>query len=224
MNPSTDDPSSSMRRVPQQERSRQKVDAMVDAAERLIGEHGWDALSTSEIAEAAGVSVATLYQFFPDKRAIAQVVAHRFVDRFVAEVEGANAAQEAADAEVWWSDIDRTWAAIAKLNRESAAFARIQFGDSIDLHLLDDELTNSEVVIARLGDVHGGGPAPDDPEVRLVMTVLVTAVGPLFTLAFRDNPDGDPAVLREITTLVRGYILTKFADQLPRDDAGGSAG
>ena len=55
------------RRVPAQERSRRRVERILDAAARLVVEHGVDALTTRDIAEAAEVPVASLYQYFADK-------------------------------------------------------------------------------------------------------------------------------------------------------------
>jgi len=58
------------RREPQQQRSRQTVEVMLDAVERVLRRHGVDAITTNRIAEAAGVSIGSVYQYFPDKRAI----------------------------------------------------------------------------------------------------------------------------------------------------------
>jgi len=200
---------SGMRRIPKQERSRKRVEAMVDAAERLIGEHGYDALTTTQIAEAAGVTVATLYQFFPDKRAVTQRVVERLLDQFVDEV----ARQPDAEPDSpWWNDIERTWRVIAHFKKRSPAFAQVEFGDSIDLHLLDENLTNSEVVTARISLNHGGEQPMEDPAMRQVMTIVATAVTPLYALAFKDDPDGDPVILEEIATMVRSYITAKFGE------------
>lgn len=55
-------------RVPQQARSRQKRDALLEAAARLFKEHGYDATTADDIAAAAGVSVGTFYSYFRNKR------------------------------------------------------------------------------------------------------------------------------------------------------------
>lgn len=55
------------RRVPSQERSRRRVEALLDAAGRLVAEEGVDAVSTRRVAEDAGIPVATLYQYFADR-------------------------------------------------------------------------------------------------------------------------------------------------------------
>jgi AcrR family transcriptional regulator len=53
------------RRLPRQQRARHTVDAIFEATERLAAAHGFDALNTRLIAERAGVSIGSLYQYFP---------------------------------------------------------------------------------------------------------------------------------------------------------------
>lgn len=61
-------------RQPRQQRSQEMVQRIIDAALALISQSGIEALTTNHIAEAAGVSVASIYQFFPNKLAIVQAV------------------------------------------------------------------------------------------------------------------------------------------------------
>lgn len=58
------------RRLPQQDRSRFLVGVIRTAALRILREEGSDALTTNRIAEVAGVAVASVYQYFPNKEAI----------------------------------------------------------------------------------------------------------------------------------------------------------
>lgn len=67
----------SPRRAPSQQRSRERVERMLAAASALIAEQGSDAMRMGEVAERAGVSIGSLYQFFPDKRAIIWALAER---------------------------------------------------------------------------------------------------------------------------------------------------
>lgn len=71
-----------MRKAPQQARSREMVERIVAAGREVLVQHGYDAFSTNRVATAAGVSPGSLYQYFPDKAAILEVV----IDRYWEEV------------------------------------------------------------------------------------------------------------------------------------------
>src|ERR1700742_3061037 len=68
-------------RMPVQERSRHKVKLIFEATIRLLEKGGLDALNTNAIAASAGVSIGTLYQFFPNKEAILDALADQEVAR-----------------------------------------------------------------------------------------------------------------------------------------------
>jgi AcrR family transcriptional regulator len=70
------------RRLPAQARSRQRVDAMLDAFSHLLMEQGFDSLTTHMVAERAGVPVGTLYQFFPNKFALATALSRKHRSQF----------------------------------------------------------------------------------------------------------------------------------------------
>ena len=68
------------RRVPRQERSRAIVEAILEAARRILTHDGLAALTTSRIADLAGVSVGSLYRYFPNKQAIVAAVLETLQD------------------------------------------------------------------------------------------------------------------------------------------------
>ena len=63
-------PTTSPRRRPRQARAQATVDAIVKATARVLVEEGYDRASTNRIAHAAGVSIGSLYQYFPSKEAL----------------------------------------------------------------------------------------------------------------------------------------------------------
>jgi AcrR family transcriptional regulator len=65
------------RRKPLQERARHKIELILEAATRLIDKDGLEALTTNRIAETAGISIGTLYQYFADKQAILDKLGQR---------------------------------------------------------------------------------------------------------------------------------------------------
>src|ERR1041385_532898 len=65
------------RKQPQQDRARATVDALLEATTRILVRDGYDRASTNRIALAAGVSIGSLYQYFPSKEApVAALVEH----------------------------------------------------------------------------------------------------------------------------------------------------
>jgi AcrR family transcriptional regulator len=64
--------------MPSQRRSRERVEKILNCAATLIAAKGSDATRMSEVAEMAGISIGSLYQYFPDKGAIIQTLARRY--------------------------------------------------------------------------------------------------------------------------------------------------
>lgn len=74
----------SSRRIPRQQRSRATVDAIVEAAAHVLATRGWAKFTTNEVALAAGASIGSLYQYFPDKLALVDSVRTRHLDAVLA--------------------------------------------------------------------------------------------------------------------------------------------
>ena len=70
------------RKLASQERSRATVDALVEATARVLINEGYDRASTNRIADVAGVSIGSLYQYFPSKEALVAAV----IDRHTQEI------------------------------------------------------------------------------------------------------------------------------------------
>jgi AcrR family transcriptional regulator len=68
------------RRVPVQRRSRETVDAVLIAAAQVFETHGYTGGTTNRIAQVAGVSIGTLYQYFPSKEALAVALLERHIE------------------------------------------------------------------------------------------------------------------------------------------------
>lgn len=69
------------RRKPKQQRARHTVEVVLQGTVRVLGREGVDAVTTNRIAEAAGVSIGSLYQYFPDKHSIFKALHARHAQR-----------------------------------------------------------------------------------------------------------------------------------------------
>jgi AcrR family transcriptional regulator len=76
------------RKAASQERSRATVDALVEATARILVREGFDKASTNRIAEVAGVSIGSLYQYFPSKEALVAAVIARHQQEIMRTVRG----------------------------------------------------------------------------------------------------------------------------------------
>ena len=77
---------SSSRRKPKQRRARETVDAVLEAVVKLLKREGFTAVTTNRVAQVAGVSIGSVYQYFPDKQAIFVALHQRHIqeiDRIV---------------------------------------------------------------------------------------------------------------------------------------------
>jgi len=84
------DPKAAMRKTPRQARSRATVDAIVTAGARVLDTRGWSGFTTNEVANVAGVSIGSLYQYFPNKMALVEAIRRRHFDDVLAVLRRAH--------------------------------------------------------------------------------------------------------------------------------------
>ncbi|ANS42963.1 Fatty acid metabolism regulator protein [Serratia inhibens PRI-2C] len=84
--------------MPQQSRSRFLVGIILDVATRLLAENGWAKFNTNEVARIAGVSIGSLYQYFPNKLALAEAIRKQHLASILLVFETLNA-NEATQAD-----------------------------------------------------------------------------------------------------------------------------
>ncbi|MBV8137081.1 MAG: TetR family transcriptional regulator [Deltaproteobacteria bacterium] len=205
----------SPRKSASQERSRLTVDALLEATARVLIKEGYDRASTNRIAEVAGVSIGSLYQYFPSKEALVAAV----IDRHMQEV----------------SQVTRN-ALVKVLARPIEVAAREFVSVAIDAHRVNPKLHGvlAEQIprVGRLENIEANireGYALvrayleahrdeiDVPDLDLAAFVLVTVVEALTHAAVLRRPDilADDKARRfvdDVTRLVVGYLRTSRTD------------
>jgi len=195
---------SPLRRLPVQGRSVARVARMLDACAELVDEVGYDGLSTTLLAERAGVAIGSVYQFFPDKRAIVQALTLRNLEAYLDRLKARLAEAQFAH---WWDAVDAAIDEYIAMHRTVPGFRTLHFGDVVDIHLLDEERDNNAVIVEQLGRllVEQYGLAPGE-RLELSLTIAVEAADALIKMAFRRDPEGDPVVLDEAKALIKEYL------------------
>lgn len=77
-------PRTAPRKAPQQARARATVDAILEATAHILVTQGYDRASTNRVALAAGVSVGSLYQYYPSKEALVAALVERHMAEMIA--------------------------------------------------------------------------------------------------------------------------------------------
>lgn len=193
-----------LRRVPVQGRSVARVQRMLDACAELVDEIGYEALTTTLLAERAGVAIGSVYQFFPDKRAVVQALTLRNLGSYLNRLS-----DRLRDARLdhWWDAVDAAIDEYIAMHRSVPGFRTLHFGDVVDVHLLDQERDNNAVISEQLTQlfVDRLGIARS-PRLSFTLEVAIEAADALIKLAFRRDPEGDEAVLAEAKALIREYL------------------
>jgi len=196
------------RRQPQQQRSRAKVDAILDAADSLIAASDASALTTTIIAEQAGVAIGTLYQYFEGVPSIVEALVKRHAERFGAQLVDAlarehfvrkrDAANTALDALIAYYRAD---AAFRGLWRGAPKATGAGFGDASEL--LVGIVTDALVAQGLISTV--------DEDFKREAQVQWAVATALIQLAFVREPEGDPVVLVHLRRLFDLDVLPGWA-------------
>jgi AcrR family transcriptional regulator len=178
---------------------------VLDAAERLLAAQGVEALTTTRIAAAADVAVGSLYQYFPDKGAIVDALAERYLDEFEGLME--SLAEQALTRD-WGDDlVDRMIDAFADRYRREAGYRALWFGRHLSAELREadrrNKLTLADGVRRILVD---SGTVRDVKGVRTACRAAVLTADALLVEAFKDDPRGEPALLREAKRILRCHL------------------
>ncbi|MFB8770972.1 TetR family transcriptional regulator [Nocardiopsis alba] len=187
-----------------------RVQRMLDCCAELLDEVGYDNLSTTRIAERASVAIGSVYQFFPDKKAITQALGLRFLDQF-----GTRVTERLADVSFthWTVAVDAIIDEYIDMHRNVPGFRSLHFGDIVDQRLLNGGSDNNRVISERLRKIIvSSAEISDDEGLGRAIHVSVEAADAVLKLAFRGNPEGDPDLIHEAKRLVSGY-LSQFSEQ-----------
>ncbi len=188
------------RKSPRQARALVTVDAIFEATARIIEEAGTAGLTTNRIAERAGVSVGSLYDYFPNKEAILIAMARRQLDhdrRSIGPVVADALASGSSEPE------RRVVRALMKLHADRSPVRRAIMGCHIAHGLGHEHAEPVKDVAAILRE--SGGAALEQPATLFVLTRAVIGV---VRSAFEEQSDlfGSADLEDELCRLMGFYL------------------
>ena len=192
------------RKLPTQARSRVTYDAILKATAQVLAREGVDSVNTNHVAAVAGVSIGSLYQYFPNKESMMQALIDSYADKFVQHLQGylGQLSQEPAP------DAIRSYVrAMLSLPRENPelhrAFVLVVFKlGHASIRDLEEKLL---FVVRAYLETQRHRILPQDLE--LATFILVTTVESVTNIALLKHPD---YILSETFEIELSSIITRY--------------
>jgi AcrR family transcriptional regulator len=192
-----------MRRTPQQTRSQRRVDLILDVAAELFVEVGYESATTNAIAERAGISIGSLYRYFPDKDAILRALSNRHYEQVQVLFD-----------QVFTQDaiylplhvlIDRLIDAFVELHLACPAYKHILLGADVSADVAAaSEALDQEIVERMAGILQLTAPNLDEQRAHLVATVCKAQVKALLALM---TPTSDGEFQTQVTAEMKRMLV-----------------
>jgi AcrR family transcriptional regulator len=190
-----------------QERGRRRIEHVLDVASAVFADVGYASATTNAIAAAAGMSPGSLYQFFPNKEAIAEALAARYVDGLQATHDIALSLDIATLAldEV----IDRVVDPLIAFHIANPGAHALLAGADVSPRLAARTEQLHGAMLDRIeAIVAARSPTLRPKERERAALVSVQIFKALQPLALAATPRQRPALVRELKAALRGYLST----------------
>jgi AcrR family transcriptional regulator len=195
------------RKFPRQARAKATVEAVITAAAQVLIAEGYERATTARIAERAGVSVGSLYQYFPNKEALVAALLERHVNELLAVTRRALAAAGALTLEAGLLalvragvDAHRVDPALHKILHEQVPrVGKIKKVMSTAAQLAE---AIERFLRTRPRELH---PARDPAVAAVVIETAIEALAHRYVLE-RDPRFDDGVLEREAHALIAGYV------------------
>jgi AcrR family transcriptional regulator len=208
------------RRVPTQQRSRARVARILDAAALEFAEVGFDAATTEGIAARAGTSIGSLYQFFPNKKALFEAIWRRYLDEARSLFEQLMQEGPRRAREDWRAFIDEVIEAFWQFDRESVAFRAVWRSVYQSSGFMTEGEALNQAMAARVAPLLGVvAPNLSTAKLQLIATMVIETLSSLLFLALRRDEQTARAIVDESKVLLRRY-LEPYASSPPRASSG----
>lgn len=193
------------RRVPTQARSRKRYEAILDAAADLFAEAGFEATTVEAIARRAETSIGSVYQFFPDKKAIFIALTDRNIGRSTEALAGLLQPSGRSWSELLESTID----GIVALLRSDVGFRAVWTNLQLYGEYADAEAAAQRDFIRTVRAlVAANGPHLSGEDHKAIAAMIVHATSLLLAVALQEPSGRSERMVREIKRMLVAYLAT----------------
>ena len=202
-----------------QARGERRIAELLDAAGQVFAESGYSATTTNAIAARAGVSPGTLYQYFPNKDAMADALAEKFAAQLV-ELRALLAGPGLADLPLD-ELLPRVLRPMFRFHRENPACPVLFMGPDIPKRLADVHEPLHASMLAGVADLLGLlAPQLPEADLRRSAEVAVHLFKGALPLVIRASEEELPALEDEIVRALQAYFTCLVDDPrgAPGDD------
>lgn len=200
------------RKRPRQERSRATVEVILEAAAHVLVSSGYEAATTKQIAQRAGVSIGSLYQYFPSKEALVATLVERLHQRVLQVLSDKLVPHPIVDLEREVRELVGALVAAYAVNPSLQKVLLEQSPRIGPLQVLRDIETRVELMVQGTlsrtpGFEHSRG------NLALIVFVIVRALRGAFWAAVIERPEliGTPELVEELSLLVLGYLQPRMS-------------
>jgi AcrR family transcriptional regulator len=188
------------RKQPRQARAQHTVNAIIEASARILEEQGHGGFTTNAVAELAGTSIGTLYQYFPDKDALLGAVIARETSCLVEEVEAANIVVAGRSA------LDGVIEAAVRHQVRRPRLARLLDFEEARLPLdADTQLVRARIV-ALLADILARPDLPRQSDVPSATGDVLAIIRGMIDAAGERGEEGQAPLVARVRRAVLGYL------------------
>ena len=202
-----------MRRQPQQKRSQQRVDRILDAAAEVFDEIGYETATTHAIAARADTAIGSLYQFFPDKLAIFHALELRHVERVRAVY--AKLSQSEIIQLPFEAFIQTLTVAFRQLfEQPTSRIVFVQYFTSAAIFQSIDESFTQEAIDFMAKLLHERNPALSLEQCNLLAKICTHTYNTLLLIALRSHETDCQQIFAQIEALLIAYLRPHVGDEV----------
>ncbi len=193
------------RKRPIQARSKETVEALLEATARVLVKHGYDGLSTNRVAEQAGVSIGSLYQYFPSKEALVAELLEKYSVHFQTLVIGMLANDEDRSPRAVAKTIVRAMVELKRTNPKLARVLREQIPRVGRMNRYEENL--ARIVEATTAFLTANEHALRVRDIRSAAFVVVHAVEAATHQGVIEEDYDPETLIEDVTDMVTRYLL-----------------